>query len=89
MKRHFSALAMVALLAGMSATSTVAAGRGGFATGAVGAESGPGAFRSGGPFIGSAPSTPPVFNPSTLRTVPQAPELSVSPASRGSIFGNG
>jgi hypothetical protein len=90
MKRNFGVLAVATLLACMTVTSALAAGRGGSGIGAVGAAgSGAGAFRSGAPFIGSVPSTPPVFNPSTPYTVPQAPEQSVSPASPGSIFGNG
>jgi hypothetical protein len=31
---------------------------------------------------------PPTFNPSTPYTVPQSPEVPVSPASPGSVFGN-
>jgi hypothetical protein len=86
MKRNFGVLALAALLACNAVTSALEAGRGGVG---VGAEAGAGAFRSGAPFVGSVPSTPPVFNPSTPYTVPQAPEQSVSPASPGSIFGNG
>jgi hypothetical protein len=89
MKRNFGVLAVAALLTCMTVASALAAGRGGFGIGAVGTGSGAAAFRSGAPFIGSVPSTPPVFNPSTPYTVPQAPEQSVSPASPGSIFGNG
>jgi hypothetical protein len=84
MKRNFSSLAVAALLASTAVTSALAAGRG-----EVGVDAGAGGFRSGAPFVGSVPSTPPVFNPSTPYTVPQAPEQSVSPASPGSIFGNG
>jgi len=49
------------------------------------------------PAFNSAPSTPPpvfnmpapVFNPSEPYTLPQSPETPVSPASPGSVFGNG
>lgn len=34
------------------------------------------------------PATPPVFNPASPYTMPQAPETPVSPASPGSVFGN-
>lgn len=44
----------------------------------------------GGPILDGAPSMPaPTFNPSDPYTVPQSPEMPVSPASPGSIFGNG
>jgi hypothetical protein len=43
-----------------------------------------------GPLFNQAPSMPPpIFNPSTPYTVPVAPEVPVSPASPGSVFGNG
>jgi hypothetical protein len=42
-----------------------------------------------GQAIDRAPSMPPpVFNPSIPYTVPQSPEVPVSPASPGSVFGN-
>jgi hypothetical protein len=42
------------------------------------------------PLFNQAPSMPPpVFNPSTPYTVPATPEVPVSPASPGSVFGNG
>jgi hypothetical protein len=90
MKRNIGIWAAVALMAGMVATSAMAAGRGGggFGIGSMG-RAGAGEFRSGGPFLGTVPSSPPVLNPSIPYTVPQAPEQSVSPASPGSIFGNG
>jgi hypothetical protein len=45
---------------------------------------------SGGPILNGAPSMPaPIFNPSDPYTVPQSPEMPVSPASPGSIFGDG
>jgi len=47
-----------------------------------------GAFHA--PMIDQAPSMPaPTFNPSEPYSLPQSPENSVSPASPGSIFGNG
>jgi hypothetical protein len=42
----------------------------------------------GGPIYTPVPSMPPIFNPSYRYTVPQTPEVPVSPASPGSIFGN-
>jgi len=71
-----------------AATDALAAGHGG---------RGGGGFRNGhmvrgfrGPLLNSVPSMPPpVFNPSSPYTVPQSGETPVSPASPGSIFGNG
>jgi hypothetical protein len=76
MKRNLVALAVVALLAGTVATNALAAGQGGSHMGG----------RFGGPLIGSAPMTSPIFNPSTPYTVTPSPEVSVSPASPGSVF---
>jgi hypothetical protein len=45
-----------------------------------------GAF--GGPIYIPAPLTSPIFNPSYRYVVPQAPEVPVSPASPGSVFGS-
>jgi hypothetical protein len=40
--------------------------------------------------LNQTPAMPaPTFNPSNSYTVPQAPEVPVSPASPGSVFGNG
>jgi hypothetical protein len=49
--------------------------------------------RAGGAFQGQViervpAMPPPTFNPSTPYTVPQSPEVPVSPASPGSVFGN-
>jgi hypothetical protein len=41
-----------------------------------------------GPVIAVPAMQPPVFNPSIPYTVPQSPEVPVSPASPGSVFGN-
>jgi hypothetical protein len=42
------------------------------------------------PILNEAPTMPaPTFNPSDPYTVPQSPETPVSPASSGSVFGNG
>jgi hypothetical protein len=42
------------------------------------------------PLLNSVPPAPaPIFNPSIPYTVPQTPEMPVSPASPGSIFGPG
>jgi hypothetical protein len=76
MKRHLVALAVAALLAGTVATNALAAGHGGGHMGG----------RFGEPLIGSAPMTSPIYNPSTPYTVPQSPEVAVSPASPGSVF---
>ena len=76
MKRNLVALAVAAILAGTVATNALAAGHG------VGHMGG----RFGEPLIGSAPMTSPVYNPSTPYTVPQSPEVGVSPASPGSLF---
>jgi len=80
-------IVLVAITLGMAAvTDALAAGRGG-----------PGGFRGGhiggrfgGPLLNSVPSMPPpVFNPSSPYTVAPSGETPVSPASPGSIFGNG
>jgi hypothetical protein len=76
MKRNLVALAVAALLAGTVATSALAAGH-------VGGHMG---GRFGEPLIGSAPMTSPIYNPSSPYTVPQSPEVGVSPASPGSVF---
>jgi hypothetical protein len=51
-----------------------------------------GGFRSSA-FVGAPPpvinNPAPVFNPSEPYTLPQSPETPVSPASSGSVFGNG
>jgi hypothetical protein len=74
-------LAVAALLAGTVATSALAAGHGG---GHMGGHMG---GRFGEPLIGGAPMTSsPIYNPSTPYTVPQSPEVGVSPASPGSVF---
>jgi hypothetical protein len=44
----------------------------------------------GGPIVGPVPTMPPpILNPSYPYTLPESPEIPVSPASPGSIFGNG
>jgi hypothetical protein len=80
MKRHLVVLAVAALLAGTVATNALAVGHGG---GQMGGHMG---SRFGGPLAGSAPMTSPIYNPSTPYTVPQSPEVGVSPASPGSLF---
>jgi hypothetical protein len=80
MKRSIVALAAAALLAGTAATNALAVGHGG---GHMGGHMG---GRFGQPLIGSAPMTSPIYNPSTPYTVPQSPEVGVSPASPGSLF---
>jgi hypothetical protein len=83
MKRNLVAFAVAALLAGTVATNALAAGHGGFGGGHAGGHMG---GRFGAPLIGSAPMTSPIYNPSTPYTVPQSPEVGVSPASPGSLF---
>jgi hypothetical protein len=78
MKCNLIPLAAAILLAGMVATDASAAGHG-FGGGHMGGQ-------FGEPFIGSAPITSPIYNPSTPYTVTQSPEVHVSPASSGSLF---
>jgi hypothetical protein len=79
------------MLAAAMATHAFAAG----SIGSIGSVSGGfhgGHVRSGfhGSIIDLAPSMPaPTFNPSVPYTVPQSSETPVSPASPGSVFGNG
>lgn len=89
MKHTLRVVATAALLAGMVATNAMAAGHGGgFAAGGfAGGHMGRG---FGGPIPGSIISTPaPILNPSSSYTVSPSPETPVSPASPGSVFGNG
>jgi hypothetical protein len=79
-------IVLIAIMLSAAVTDALAAGRGGG-----------GGFRGGyvgrgfnGPPLDSVPSAPaPVFNPSSPFTVSPSPETPVSPASPGSIFGNG
>jgi len=74
------------MLTAAAATDVLAAGRGG-GGGARGGHMGRGV---GGPWLNNVPSLPaPIFNQSTPYTVPQLRETPVSPASPGSVFGNG
>jgi hypothetical protein len=82
-------IVLVATALGAAAvTDALAAGRsggGGFRGGFRG-----GYIGRGGPLLNSVPSAPaPIFNPSSPYTVSPSPETPVSPASPGSIFGNG
>jgi hypothetical protein len=89
-KRYLGVVAAAALLVGMMAVATdaLAAGHGGGGGGGFGGgHMGRGV---GGPWLNNVPSLPPpTFNPSTPYTVPQSRETPVSPASPGSVFGNG
>jgi hypothetical protein len=86
MKRNLGVLAAAALLAGLTATSALAAGQG---RGGLGGGLGAGRFDGAEPFLNEIPSTPPpIFNPSSPYTVPQSAETPVSPGSPGSVFGN-
>jgi hypothetical protein len=90
MKRYLGVVAAAALLVGMMAVATdaLAAGHGGGGGGRFGGGHMGGGFR--GPLLESVPSIPPpIFNPSTPYTVPPSRETPVSPASPGSVFGNG
>ena len=90
MKRYLGVVAAAALLVGMMAVATdaLAAGHGGGGGGRFGGgHMGRGV---GGPWLNNVPSLPaPIFNPSTPYTVPSSRETPVSPASPGSVFGNG
>jgi hypothetical protein len=91
-QRSLSRNTMIVLAAVMltaaAATDALAAGRGG--GGGGGARSGHMGRGVGGPWLNNAPSLPaPIFNQSTPYTVPQLRETPVSPASPGSVFGNG
>jgi hypothetical protein len=81
-------IVLVAIILGATVTDALAAGRsggGGFRGGFRGSHIG-----RGGPLLNSIPSAPaPVFNPSSPYTISPSPETPVSPASPGSIFGNG
>jgi hypothetical protein len=73
-------------------TDAMAARFGGDGSGHGGAGFGGGHISRGfrGPLPENVPSMPsPVFNPSEPYTLPESPEIPVSPASPGSIFGNG
>ena len=90
MKRYLGVVAAAALLVGMIAVATdaLAAGHSGGGGGRFGGGHMGGGFR--GPLLESVPSLPaPIFNPSTPYTVPSSRETPVSPASPGSVFGNG
>jgi hypothetical protein len=89
MKRNLRIVAAASLLACMVATDALAAGHGGgFAPGNFG--SGHMGRGFGEPFPGGTMSAPaPIYNPSTPYTVSPSPETPVSPASPGSVFGNG
>jgi hypothetical protein len=74
------------LVAAMTLTTAVTTGA--LAAGHHGGGHMGGRFR--GPIVESVPAMPgPVFNSSTPYTVPQGRETPVSPASPGSVFGNG
>jgi hypothetical protein len=85
-QRQPAARSAMILLAGMALSAAMA-------TGALAAGHGGGGHMGGrfrGPIVESVPEMPgPVFNPSTPYTVPQGRETPVSPASPGSVFGNG
>jgi hypothetical protein len=91
-QRSLSRNTMIVLAAVMltaaAATDALAAGRGG--GGGGGARGGHMSRGVGGPWLNNVPSLPaPIFNQSTPYTVPQLRETPVSPASPGSVFGNG
>lgn len=71
------------MLGAAVATSVLAAGGTGYGAGYARSQVSP-------PVIDQAPALPPpILNPSYSYTIPQTPEIPVSPASPGSIFGNG
>jgi hypothetical protein len=74
--------ACIALILGMAmASNAMAAGHAGHGTGHLRGQ--------GAPILDSAPPMSPTFNPASPYILPQAPEVPVSPASPGSVFGNG
>jgi hypothetical protein len=85
-RRRTVAQGAVILIAAMALSTAVT-------TGALAAGHGGGSHigaRFHGPIVESVPEmAAPVFNPSTPYTVPQGRETPVSPASPGSVFGNG
>jgi hypothetical protein len=89
--RNAMTLLAIVMLGTALATHAFAAGRMG---GGLGLDSG---FRGGHishgfqpPILDDTPTMPaPTFNPSDPYTAPQSPEIPVSPASPGSVFGNG
>jgi hypothetical protein len=89
--RNAMILLAIVMLGTAVATHAFAAGRMG---GGLGLDSG---FRGGHishgfqpPILDDTPTMPaPTFNPSDPYTAPQSPEIPVSPASPGSVFGNG
>lgn len=89
---HYAMILLAAIaLSTAVVTHALAAGRGGGGHGSGGGFGGGhigGGFR--GPVLDRVPSMPsPVFNSSSPYTLPQSRETPVSPASPGSIFGNG
>lgn len=86
-KRNFAVRNVATILATIAIGATAA---GGALAAHHGGGRGAGHVRGtyGGPPLTPVPSTPPIFNPSSPYTVPQAPETPVSPASPGSVFGN-
>jgi hypothetical protein len=88
--RNAMILLAIAALGTMAATHALAAQSG---SNGVHFEGGLQSNRAGGAFQGQViervpAMPPPTFNPSTPYTVPQSPEVPVSPASPGSVFGN-
>jgi len=89
---HKALVVLATIALSMAVVTDATARLGGDGSGHGGAGFGGGhisrAFR--GPLPENAPSMPsPVFNPSEPYTLPESPEVPVSPASPGSIFGNG
>jgi hypothetical protein len=88
-------LLAIVMLGTAVGTHAFAAGRmgggvgfsGGFGNGHVSGGSHSPVFNGGPPPVFNMPA--PVFNPSEPYTAPQSPETPVSPASPGSVFGNG
>ena len=73
----------------VAAADAFAAGRTSGGAGHAGGANRGGSFLNSVPIFPSAPSIQPTFNPSYRYTVPATPEKPVSPASPGSVFGNG
>jgi hypothetical protein len=83
---HAMILLAIVVFGIVAATHALAAGRGASGSGPQGSHASTG-FQ-GSP-VTAVPTMPaPILNPSVSYTIPQSPEVPVSPGSPGSIFGN-
>jgi hypothetical protein len=87
--RDTMTLLAIVVLGTILATHASATGRGANGVyGSGGFHNYPPGAGSQGPVITVPARQQPIFNPSIPYTVPQSPEVPVSPASPGSVFGN-